>query len=170
MQDIWDVGSSPGSGRSPGGGSANSLQYSCLENAMDMDRGTWWAMVQHSRLPCHHQLSELAQIHVHWLDDPIQPTLCCPLLLLPSIFPSIRVFSNESVYSSLELDKALPFSMRDFLNISAWLKKNCHSKEWLLSLFPFVFPLGYQSLRVGLASLCFYIARTYLSIQNWVEI
>ena len=96
--------------------------------------------------------------------------LCCPLLLLPSIFPSIRVFSNESVYSSLELDKALPFSMRDFLNISAWLKKNCHSKEWLLSLFPFVFPLGYQSLRVGLASLCFYIARTYLSIQNWVEI
>ena len=24
--------------------------------------------------------------------------LCCPLLLLPSIFPSIRVFSNESVF------------------------------------------------------------------------
>ena len=26
------------------------------------------------------------------------PILCCPLLLLPSVFPSIRVFSNESVF------------------------------------------------------------------------
>ena len=33
----------PGSGRSPGGGHGNSLQYSCLENPMD--RGAWWAMV-----------------------------------------------------------------------------------------------------------------------------
>ena len=36
-----DVGSIPGSGRSPGGGSDNSLQYSCLENSMD--RGAWQA-------------------------------------------------------------------------------------------------------------------------------
>ena len=35
-----DLGSVPGSGRSPGGGNGNPLQYSCLENAMD--RGTWW--------------------------------------------------------------------------------------------------------------------------------
>ena len=32
----------PGSGRSPGGGHGNPLQYSCLENAMD--RGAWWAI------------------------------------------------------------------------------------------------------------------------------
>ena len=31
----------PGSGRSPGGGNGNLLQYSCLENSMD--RGAWWA-------------------------------------------------------------------------------------------------------------------------------
>ena len=37
-------------------------------------------------------LPELAQTHTHWISDAI---LCCPLLLLPSIFPSIRVFSNE---------------------------------------------------------------------------
>ena len=38
---------------------------------------------------------ELAQTHVHWVGVVIQPTvLCCPLLL-PSIFPNIRVFSNE---------------------------------------------------------------------------
>ena len=48
-------------------------------------------------LPVHHQLPEFTQTHVHWVSDAIQPLiLCCPLLLLPSIFPSIRVFSNES--------------------------------------------------------------------------
>ena len=43
--------------------------------------------------PVHHLLLELAQTHVQGVGDAI----CCPLLLLPSIFPSIRVFSNESV-------------------------------------------------------------------------
>ena len=38
VEDIRDVGSTPGSGRSPGGGHGNPLQYSCLENPMD--RGT----------------------------------------------------------------------------------------------------------------------------------
>ena len=37
-----DLGSIPGSGRSPGG-NGNPLQYSCLENPMD--RGVWWAVV-----------------------------------------------------------------------------------------------------------------------------
>ena len=38
-RDIRDVGSIPGSERSPGEGNGNPLQYSCLENPMD--RGTW---------------------------------------------------------------------------------------------------------------------------------
>ena len=38
-----DSSSVPGSGRSPGGGHGNPLQYSCLENPMD--RGAWWATV-----------------------------------------------------------------------------------------------------------------------------
>ena len=38
-----DTGSIPGLGRSPGAGSGNPLQYSCLENSMD--RGAWWATV-----------------------------------------------------------------------------------------------------------------------------
>ena len=37
--DARDTGSTPGSGRSPGGGHGNPLQYSCLENPMD--RGVW---------------------------------------------------------------------------------------------------------------------------------
>ena len=48
--------------------------------------------------PVHHQLPELTQTHVHQLGDAIQPFhSLSSLLLLPSIFPSIRVFSNESV-------------------------------------------------------------------------
>ena len=38
-----DPGSIPGSGRSPGEGNGNPLQYSCLENSMD--GGAWWATV-----------------------------------------------------------------------------------------------------------------------------
>ena len=48
--------------------------------------------------PVHHQLPELAQTHVHHVSDAIQtfhPSH--PLLLLPSTFPSNRVFSNELV-------------------------------------------------------------------------
>ena len=37
-----DVGSIPGSGRSPEEGNGNPLQYSCLQNPMD--RGAWWAI------------------------------------------------------------------------------------------------------------------------------
>ena len=40
---VGDLGSIPGSGRSPGEGNGNPLQYSCLENPMD--GGAWWATV-----------------------------------------------------------------------------------------------------------------------------
>ena len=39
--DVKDLGSIPGSGRSPGGGNSNPLQYSCLENPLD--REAWQA-------------------------------------------------------------------------------------------------------------------------------
>ena len=42
--DTRDVGSIPGSGRSPGVGNGNPLQYSCLENPVH--RRAWQAMVQ----------------------------------------------------------------------------------------------------------------------------
>ena len=48
--------------------------------------------------PVHHQLPELTQTHVHGIGDDIQPLILCrPLLFPPSIFPSIRVFSNELI-------------------------------------------------------------------------
>ena len=52
-------------------------------------------------LPVHHQLPEFTQTHVHRVGT-VMPSshliLCCPLLLLPPIPPSIRVFSNESTF------------------------------------------------------------------------
>ena len=50
-----------------------------------------------SGLPVHHQLLEFTQTHVHRSVMPSsQLNLCRPLLLLPPIPPSIRVFSNDT--------------------------------------------------------------------------
>ena len=48
-------------------------------------------------LPDHHQLTEFTQTHVHRVGDAIQPSHPLSSLLLPSIFPRIRVFANELV-------------------------------------------------------------------------
>ena len=65
----------------------------CLTSCDPMDCST-------PSFPVLHYLPEFAQIHVHWVDDVIQPSylLSPPHLLLPSIFPNIRVFSNELAF------------------------------------------------------------------------
>ena len=73
----------------------SSVAQSCLTLCNPMNRST-------PGLPVHHQLPEFTQTHVHRVGDAIQPVMpssriiLCPLLLLPPIPPSIRVFSNES--------------------------------------------------------------------------
>ena len=60
---------------------------------------TLWELMDCSRLgfPVLHHVPELALTQVHWADDAIKHLIfCCPLLLLPSIFPNIRIFPNES--------------------------------------------------------------------------
>ena len=48
-------------------------------------------------LPVHHQLLEFTQTRIHRVGDAIRPSILChPLLLLPPIPPSIRIFSTES--------------------------------------------------------------------------
>ena len=64
-----------------------SVTQSCLTPCDPMHCGTPW-------FPVHHQLPELARAYVHQVCDAI---LCHPRLLPPSIFPSMRVFSSESV-------------------------------------------------------------------------
>ena len=120
-----DLGSTPGSGRSPGEGNGNPLQYSCLENPMD--RGAWRATVQirsvaqscptlcdpmdHSTpgLPVHHQLLEFTQTHIHWVSDAIQPShpLSSPSPLAPN--PSKHQSLFQWVNSSHEVAKVLEF-------------------------------------------------------------
>ena len=69
----------------------SSVPQSCPTLCNPMD----WSM---PGFPVHHELLEPAQTHVHRISDTIQSSHLsfCPLLLLSSIFPSIRVFSNES--------------------------------------------------------------------------
>ena len=71
----------------------SSVAQSCPTLCDPMNRST-------PGLPVHHQLPEFTQTRVHRVSDAIQPSshliLCCPLLLLPLIPPSIKVFSNES--------------------------------------------------------------------------
>ena len=70
----------------------SSVAQSCPTLCNPMDYST-------PGLAVHHQLPEPTQTHVHWVGDATQPShpLSFPLLL-PSVFPSIRVFSNESVF------------------------------------------------------------------------
>ena len=67
----------------------SSVAQSCLTLCDPMNHST-------PGLPVHHQLPEFTQTHVHWVGDAIQPSHPLSSLLLPSIFPSIRVFSNKS--------------------------------------------------------------------------
>ena len=77
-------------------GSRDSVQFSsvtqsCLTlcNPMDCSKPGF---------PVHHQLPELVQSHIHWVSEAIQPSHLLSSCSLPSsIFPSIRVFSSESV-------------------------------------------------------------------------
>ena len=71
------------------------VTQSCLTLCKPMDCNT-------PGFPVHHQLPELTQTHLHWVGWYHLPSnhliLCCPLLLPLSIFPSIRVLCNESVF------------------------------------------------------------------------
>ena len=68
----------------------SSVPRSCLTLCSPMDCSI-------PGLPVHCQFSDFTQTHVHWVRDAIQPSHPLHPLLLPSIFPSISVFSNESV-------------------------------------------------------------------------
>ena len=68
-----------------------SVVQSCLNFCNHMDFST-------PGFPVHHQLPELTQPHAHWVLMPSNHLILChPLLLPPSIFPSIKVFSSGLV-------------------------------------------------------------------------
>ena len=67
-----DMGLIPGSGRSPGGGNGNPLQYSCLENSTD--RGAWRALVHEAakswtQPSTHPQITYMLKTHLSYLQS-----------------------------------------------------------------------------------------------------
>ena len=93
----------------------SSVAQSCLTLCHPMDCSTLGFSV-------HHQLPEFTQTHVHWVVMPSNHLILYRPLLLPSVFPSIRVFSNESALC-IRWPKYWSFS----LNISP---SNEHPLEW----------------------------------------
>ena len=77
-------------GKTPSSPQFSSVAQSCPAVCHPMDCST-------PGLPVHHQLPEFTQTHVHLSVMPSNHLILCHPLLSPSIFPSIRVFSNESV-------------------------------------------------------------------------
>ena len=78
--------------------------------------------------PVLHCLPELAQTHVHRAGDVIQPSHpSLSLLFLPSIFPSIRVFSNESSLR-IRRPKYWSFSISPYSGLISFII------NWLISL------------------------------------
>ena len=69
---VGDLGLIPGSGRSPGEGNGNTLQYSCLENPMD--GGAWWATV-HGVAKSQTRLSDFTHSLTFWNNKMLQAHL-----------------------------------------------------------------------------------------------
>ena len=78
------------------------LINSCQFNSVQSLGHDWLSVthgLQHAKLPCPSPTPGACS-HSCPLSQSCHPTICCPLFLLPSIFPSIRVFSSESVLCS----------------------------------------------------------------------
>ena len=96
MQETW-VPSLVWEGPSSRGPTTPTIQFSSVQfSSVTQLCPTLWGPMDCSTpgFPVHHQLPELVQTRVHWVNDAIQPS---HPLLSPSILPSIRVFSSESV-------------------------------------------------------------------------
>ena len=91
-------GFNPGSGRSPGGGNGNPLQYSCLENPTD--RETWWATV-HRVTKSQTRLKWLSTVTSHfWLFVTPWPAACQASLSIIISLSLLRLMSTEPVIPS----------------------------------------------------------------------
>ena len=120
VEDAGDVGSIPGSGKSPGGGNDSPLQYSCLENPMD--RGAWWAIV-YEVIKESEQLSDWAHKHSSIISH-ILTLLHAHFLIMVGCFsqPSIKARDKAPLKTStadFEDPQIAPITTFFFLN------KNC---------------------------------------------
>ena len=68
--------------------------------------------LQHARPPCHHQLPELAQIHVHWVGDAVQPSHPLSFSSPPAFNLSQHQGLFQWVSSSYQVAKVLEFQLQ----------------------------------------------------------
>ena len=95
-----DRGSIPGSGRSPGQGNGNPLQYYCLENPMD--RGAWWATV-HGVAKSRTWLSDFTFAFTFFLR---RLTLCCYSCWPSTIPEGVQGGGRRSVLQGIWWDRS----------------------------------------------------------------
>ena len=116
--------------------SVGSVSQSCPTLCDPMDCST-------PGLPVHHQLLEFIETYVDWVGDAIQPS---HPLLTPSppalIFPSIKVFSNESIlrirwpkYWSFSFNIVHPMNIHDWFPFgwTGWISFHSKGLSWVFS-------------------------------------
>ena len=124
-----------------------------------------------SGFPVLRYLPEYAQTYVHWVDDTIQSP--CPLFLLPSIFPSIRVSSNDSALCIRWPNTgASPSALAFPMNIQGWFLLGLTG---LTSLMPKGLSRAFSSTTIQKHQLSFYyftfalhLARVSSSCGPWL--
>ena len=131
-RDIRDQGSTPKSGRYPGGGPGNPLQDSCLESPMD--RGAWWATVH--RVAKNQTRLKQPSTHTHNKDrrplgnDPLWcdhfHTILIDLIpFLFKLFPTVKEmkFKKKETNVTLQMKFQVPFCCWGFF--SKWFWPSC---------------------------------------------
>ena len=119
MQHVRDAGSIPGSGRSPGGGHGNPLQYSCLENPMD--RGVYGITKSQTRLK---QLSTQSP-------KPSQVQRVCVLEFFSSPYFSnngTNYFSAAIFVSNIQGEMLKSIGFKRLFSSSMYFSFTCHMR------------------------------------------
>ena len=102
-----DLGSIPGSGRSPGEGNGNPLQYSCLENPMD---GEAWQATVHGVAKSRTQLSNFTSLYLYMTRFLAKVLLSNMTYLIQIVIKMLILEITSLVYTWLYLSVFISFS------------------------------------------------------------
>ena len=107
----------------------SSVQFSSIQS-LSCAWVLWPQGLQHARLSVHHQLQELAQIHVHWIDDAIKPShpLSSPSPLAFNLSQHQGLF--QWVSSSYQVVKVLELQLQH--QSFKWIFRTDFLKDWLV--------------------------------------
>ena len=134
---------------------------------------TPWIAARQASLSITNSWSLLKLMSIESVISSIHLIPCCPLLLLPSIFPGIRVFSNESVLSSGGQNigasasaSVLPMNIQDWFPLE-WTSLISLQFKGLSRVFSNTTVLGYSQLKIINSSvLSFLCGPTLTSIHD----